>query len=193
VPGNFPKSTAYYVKEECTARQGCAIIGSVRSQRNSDLIIGHDKHIQFFRSPNLFRVFSAVLGGSAMHTVSMNLLVLRTAQLEKCLTFYQAIGLKFDQEQHGKGPIHYACELGTIVLEIYPGDPGLAPDRKTGGATMLGFQVVALDNLLEVLGGEGIPILSPIQSSAWGKRAVVQDPDGRAIELNQRPDLSNAD
>jgi len=115
----------------------------------------------------------------------LNLIILRTADLKQTAEFYQQLGLEFIEERHGAGPIHYACELNGLVLEIYPGKPGTAPDRKSSGATTLGFQVNSLEAMLEALKAKGGLVLTPPQESQWGRRAVVQDPEGRAIELTE--------
>jgi lactoylglutathione lyase len=120
-----------------------------------------------------------------MSQPSLNLLVIRVANIESAIAFYQTIGLEFIQEQHGNGPIHYSCEIGSTVLEIYPGKPGNAPPRTNAGSTMMGFQVVSLDEIVVVLQNKGTTILTAPQDSQWGRRAVVQDPDGRAVELSQ--------
>ncbi len=119
---------------------------------------------------------------------SLNLIVIRAADVEKSLAFYRALGLEFTQEQHGSGPIHYASIMREIVIEIFPGKPGNAPDRRNAGATMLGFQVENLDAVIEKFQAQGMTILTAPQDSQWGKRAVVQDPDGRAIELSSPSD-----
>ncbi|MEP7284489.1 MAG: VOC family protein [Chloroflexota bacterium] len=115
----------------------------------------------------------------------LNLLVLRTANLDASLVFYKCLGLEFVEEQHGTGSFHYACEIGGTVIEMFPGKPGTAPDRRTAGATVLGFQVTNIDELVETLQNSGSIVLTSAQESSYGRRAVVQDPDGRAIELNQ--------
>ncbi len=120
-----------------------------------------------------------------MSRPALNLVVLRAANLEISLKFYQSLGLEFVQEQHGNGPIHYSCEIGSTVIEIYPGKPGTAPDRKNAGATTIGFQVENLDAVVKTLEDNRISILTAPQESQWGRRAVVQDPDGRAVELSQ--------
>lgn len=47
-------------------------------------------------------------------------LVVRTHEMERVKTFFEGLGLEFVEEQHGKGPVHYACEQNEHVLEIYP-------------------------------------------------------------------------
>ena len=77
-----------------------------------------------------------------MSQPSLSLVVLQTATLHSVVAFYRTVGLKFVEEKHGNGPIHYACALGTTVIEIYPGKDGAAPSGKNGGATMLGFELM---------------------------------------------------
>jgi lactoylglutathione lyase len=116
---------------------------------------------------------------------SLGLIVIRAANLEQAVSFYRALGLEFSEEQHGTGPVHYACDLGGTIIEIYPGKPGTAPERRSGGATLLGFQVDSLEVTLKAIAETGATILTAPQDSPWGKRAVIQDPDGRAIELSE--------
>ncbi|MEO8612695.1 MAG: VOC family protein [Chloroflexota bacterium] len=120
-----------------------------------------------------------------MAEITLGLLVLRASDLEKSLAFYRAIGLTFTQEQHGSGPVHYSCAIGGTVMEIYPGEPGAAPERKSGGATMIGFSIQVLDETLKALSDLGFWPANPPKDSAWGRRVVVTDPDGRAVELNE--------
>jgi lactoylglutathione lyase len=124
-----------------------------------------------------------------MKAPALSLLVLRTAKMEATREFYRALGLELNQEQHGSGPIHFSCEVGNTILEIYPGGNGAAPERKSGGATMLGFSVNSLDALLSVLTTQATQVITEPKDSPWGRRAVVLDPDGRAVELSElRPE-----
>ena len=120
---------------------------------------------------------------------TLNLLVLRAADVQASLRFYQALGLSFVQEQHGTGPVHFSCELGAMVIEIYPararGGGAGAPDRRDAGATIVGFRVESLAAVIDALAREGAVVLTAPQDTPWGKRAVVSDPDGRAVELNE--------
>ena len=112
-------------------------------------------------------------------------MVLRSKNVQAMVEFYQAAGLVFVQEQHGSGPIHFACDLGGMVIEIYPGIGASALDRKAGGATMLGFSVASLASTLEAMGGLKVEFVSPPKDTPWGRRAVVLDPDGRAVDLTE--------
>lgn len=120
-----------------------------------------------------------------MKTPTFSLIVLRASDLEVALSFYRALGLDFEQEQHGSGPIHYSCELGGLVLEIYPGETGAAPEPKAAGATMIGFQVDSLDEALGALRELNIEPKSAPKDAPWGRWVNVTDPDGRLIQLNQ--------
>ena len=54
--------------------------------------------------------------------------------------FYAAIGLRFEQEQHGTGPLHDSAQIGATVFELYI----LGSKDATDTPTRLGF---AVDNL----------------------------------------------
>jgi predicted enzyme related to lactoylglutathione lyase len=117
-----------------------------------------------------------------MPSVTLNLLVLKTRQLNRLRGFYAALGLDFAEEKHGDGPTHHAARLDDLVLELYP-----LPSEATAAdsTTRLGFQVADLDALLRTLESAGASVVGRPQRSAWGYRAVVRDPDGRVVELTQ--------
>jgi lactoylglutathione lyase len=102
-----------------------------------------------------------------MTTASLRLIVLKTRDLDKLKAFYEALGITFAKEQHGKGPMHYAGQLGTTVLELYPLPHDITVADTT---TRLGFCVGSLKDVLTRLGATV---------------AVVRDPDGRTVELYQ--------
>jgi hypothetical protein len=60
-----------------------------------------------------------------MADVSLTLLVLRTRQVDRVRTFYEALGIAFGGEHHGSEPRHHAGQVGGVVIEVYPlADPG---------------------------------------------------------------------
>ena len=85
-------------------------------------------------------------------------------------------------EQHGSGPAHFAAEKDGIVIELYPGDEGAAPDPRAGGATMLGFRVASLEDALAALRALGMTPPAA-KESPEGRWASVRDPDGRVVRL----------
>lgn len=115
-------------------------------------------------------------------TPRLNLIVLRSPEPDRSVAFYQLLGIGFEQEQHGTGPVHWAAETGGVVLEVYPAKSV----DEVRGSTRLGFEVDDIGSLVERLRSKDVPIVSDVKSSQWGKRAVVRDPDGRSVELVQR-------
>jgi lactoylglutathione lyase len=50
----------------------------------------------------------------------LNLIVLRSPRLDVVKSFYEAVGLRFASEKHGRGPHHFSSMSGAVVLELYP-------------------------------------------------------------------------
>lgn len=111
------------------------------------------------------------------------LIVIRTPNPEALLPFYKALGLEFQREQHGSGPIHFAGTLGEVILEIYP--PKKNQTEVEFSAPMLGFRVDSLEGTLEKLSEIGIDG-GEIKASEWGRFCNVVDFDGRAIQLMEK-------
>jgi lactoylglutathione lyase len=114
-----------------------------------------------------------------MPAASLNLVVIRSPDIEMLSQFYSTLGLEFIKHAHGSGPEHYSAESAGIVLEIYPQADAAACTT----ATRLGFKVDSLDSLLPLLAERGANIVSPAKDSPWGKRAVITDPVGHKVEL----------
>ena len=53
-----------------------------------------------------------------MADVLLTLLVLKTRQVEQVRHFYQTLGIELADEQHGKGPVHFAGRVGDVVIEV---------------------------------------------------------------------------
>lgn len=70
---------------------------------------------------------------------TLNLLVLRSADMDRAKFFYTCFGMSFTRHAHGNGPEHFAHEDDAGVFEIYPVAPGIAPDNAG-----LGFAVTQL-------------------------------------------------
>lgn len=104
------------------------------------------------------------------------LIVLRCRDRYESRRFYEAIGLTFTEEQHGKGPVHDACEHGGMVLELYPPN-----EAGTTQNLMLGLTVPDLNRVLDGLAALGVQPKSPPKHG----RCTVIDPDGNAVMLSQ--------
>jgi uncharacterized protein YjbI with pentapeptide repeats len=109
------------------------------------------------------------------NNISLNLLVLRCKNIEISKKFYEKLKLKFKKEQHGKGPIHYSTEMGKLVLELYPLNNHPLDNIR------LGFSL-DIQNLESYLHQEQISIIAEYYFNNT-KMYVIQDPDGRKIDL----------
>lgn len=112
----------------------------------------------------------------------LNLLVIRSPDIDRAARFYRALGLLMTRHAHGAGPQHYASEVDGCVFEIYPTKVGATETR----GTRFGFLVDAVDELVPSLVDLGAEILEPARDSEWGRRAVVRDLDGHVVELVTR-------
>jgi predicted enzyme related to lactoylglutathione lyase len=114
-----------------------------------------------------------------------SLVVIRGDDPAQLFRFYSAIGMSFEPERHGKGPIHYFSIDTGITFEIYPRRPEEPPT--TG--TRLGFDTVDLDVVLSALETCGGTIITPASMTPWGRRAVAMDPVGHKVELTEQKDV----
>ena len=113
-------------------------------------------------------------------SVTVNLVVIRSDDLDRSRHFYEALGIQFSTERHGNGPEHLAAELGGVVFEIYPRGKGPA----TRGL-LLGFRVASVAAGLAATGNLGAVVATLPKYGPWGLRAAVIDPDGHRVELTQ--------
>jgi predicted enzyme related to lactoylglutathione lyase len=116
-----------------------------------------------------------------MADVTLNLVVLRSADIARAAAFYSKLGIEFVREKHGSGPEHLACSLGKVVLEIYPNT-----DANVDSPARIGFLVQSVAETVAAVQNGGGVIVSQPKESAWGLRAVIADPDGNRVELMER-------
>lgn len=107
---------------------------------------------------------------AVLQTPSLAYLVLRCADLSASRQFYEALGLKFVEEQHGTGPKHLSCDLDGVIVELYPG-------RKKGSPS-LRFGLYVADVSARLQGLSAIGVQTPTHTAS-----VVRDPDGNTVEL----------
>jgi len=117
--------------------------------------------------------------------LKLNLLVLRCREIDASKSFYEQLGIEFQKEKHGSDPEHYAVVFDDTVFELYPLKEGEPVDR-----SRLGFAVNLETDLKECLDAASIEILSQYEV---GDRLVfvVQDPDGRKVELCQSEQMGS--
>lgn len=97
-----------------------------------------------------------------------NLLVIRSPNIQRAITFYETLGIRFERHSHGKGPEHYASETCGFVFEIYP----QRDEASTTINTRIGFNVDSVDASLESLMKLDVDVVSPAKNSEWGRRAA---------------------
>ncbi len=121
-------------------------------------------------------------------------IVLFSVHPERIIAFYRSVGIEFEDEDHGDGLVHAAADVGDVHVAVLPApDGGVAPGWRAGGSIFVGFYVDSLDETVAALSHTGAALLEDHQVREWGCRVVVEDPDGRAVEINQRAHCGRAD
>lgn len=112
----------------------------------------------------------------------LSLVMIRAQDLEASVSFYSNLGLAFTEHKHGDGPVHYACDRGSWVMEIYPAKES----EPTQNVVRIGFEVENLVQLHDSLQKMNVKVQSPPTKSEWGLRMVAYDPDSNRVELTQQ-------
>lgn len=107
----------------------------------------------------------------------LDYLVLRTGRMGELKAFFELLGLRFQEEKHGKGPVHYSTQLNSFVFELYP----LRPNESSEMSVRMGFQVDDLAGVLEKVAGMGLGV-----DRRSEQRAIVCGPEGRVYDLVER-------
>jgi hypothetical protein len=122
-------------------------------------------------------------------------LVLFSSRVTQTANFYRALGIDLADDGHGDGYEHAATDLGGVHFAVL--DAEAVPDRtlawREAGSSFPGVYVDSLEQTLTALAKLGAPLLLAHQARDRGCRAVVKDPDGRAVEINQRGHCANGD
>lgn len=124
-------------------------------------------------------------------TRRLGALVLFASDLDRTVAFYRLLGLPLEVDDHGddEGPLHYACELQGCHFAIFPAEgEGRARGMREPGASFPGFTVDSVEETVESLRAFGAKVLQEPSHYPWGLRAVVEDPDGRPVEVYTPPE-----
>lgn len=108
--------------------------------------------------------------------VSIDLLVLRCLDVDVTRSFYEHIGVEFTREKHGSGPEHYATQLGSILIELYPATGSRQPEV----GLRIGLAVDDANATAKMLEAAGYT-----PRGAKNETSLV-DPDGRVVTLVSR-------
>lgn len=115
--------------------------------------------------------------------MKLNLIVIRTISIEKLAEMYEKLGIKFHYHQHGNGPFHYSADLDGLIFEIYSQKD---EQEQIESTIRLGFDVDNLDELIQELQNDKIRIRKMPKRYDWGYVGIIEDLDGRVIELKQK-------
>lgn len=116
--------------------------------------------------------------------MKLKLLVIRTANMQKLVYFYQLLGVSFDYHKHGNSPYHYSAIVDGTVIEIYP----LTKNQtEADGNLRLGFELEDFDKVIKLLKESQVRFASEPAQTDFGFMAVVVDPDDRKVELYKKP------
>lgn len=114
-------------------------------------------------------------------------MVVFSEHLEETVAFYETLGVPLHSEDHGDGNMHAAGDLGAVHIAVLPASaPGGRLGWRQAGSSFVGFYVTSLEETIATLALLGTEVLRTHEQCEWGCRVVVADPDGRAVEVNQR-------
>jgi lactoylglutathione lyase len=112
--------------------------------------------------------------------MELKLIVVRTPDPAKLANFYAVFGLSFQHHRHGNGPWHYSAQIQQTVFEIYP----LSKTQSSADENLrLGFSINDFDHTVDLMRTANTRFVTDPMETEWGIMAVIEDPDGRKIEL----------
>lgn len=115
---------------------------------------------------------------------SLTQLVLRTTELEPLRDFYEKLlNISFSSEQHNNGPRHYSCQLGEVLLELYPTKQRENAAQK-GIKDRFGFSIESLDSLCHRIDEKYIQ--KWMYETENGRAMELSDPDGRMVYVEEK-------
>jgi predicted enzyme related to lactoylglutathione lyase len=110
--------------------------------------------------------------------LGINLLILRSRDIERLKDFYQILlGIEFEKHTD-HGALHYGAQIGNVYMEIYPTKTKHMPPDSPG---------FVVDNLEDALSRVDTKhIHSKFLDAPYCKTAMVRDADNRLIHLTER-------
>jgi catechol 2,3-dioxygenase-like lactoylglutathione lyase family enzyme len=116
--------------------------------------------------------------------VRLGAIVLFTSSLDATVSFYRAIGIDLAKEDHDDGVPHFAAELDGCHFAVFPATgTSRSPGLRVPGCSFAGIAVASVRTSVESVRDLGAPVLEDPTPYPWGVRAVVEDPDGRPVEI----------
>src|SRR5262245_6769397 len=109
-------------------------------------------------------------------------LIFSSRDAKQMAEFLKAIGIPLEDETHDEGPLHFAAQVGDAHIAVYDSSESqlIGP-----GGSRIGFHVDSLEETLGKAKEAGAKVVVEPQEVHWGRRAVVEDPDGHLVEFNE--------
>jgi lactoylglutathione lyase len=121
-----------------------------------------------------------------MSLLHVDSIILWSHRLEETVAFYRKIGLPVVTEQHGPDDDpNYALDFGDVHFGFIEATSEVGLKSGIGGAVQFGFAVQSVDETYRLALENGAKAVIPPQNMPFGRRAVVEDPDGRPIQFKQ--------
>jgi lactoylglutathione lyase len=111
--------------------------------------------------------------------------VLQSFDIQRLAAFYTAVGIGLSEittmtvDGQLTEPMRYAANVGGVEFTIRQSEPCQEPVRSVN----IGFRIHDLDAAILRVTAMGGQILSPVHETAYGRRTVLEDPDGHRVEL----------
>jgi predicted enzyme related to lactoylglutathione lyase len=109
---------------------------------------------------------------------------MHSRRMKEMVRFYRAIGLPPVKQFTHDDALHVQCRAPGFDLWILEGGPGKAPKPHGAGSTWLCLKVTGLKAAVAGAKRAGGTVLFE-RESPGKRRAVVLDPDGRAVDLTE--------
>jgi lactoylglutathione lyase len=115
--------------------------------------------------------------------MDLKLIVIRSRDPKTLSIFYGLLRVYFEYHKHGNSRMHYSGKLGTAILELYP----LAKGQRDADLYLrLGIATDDFEATVLRLRDENVFFESEPGNTDFGFMAIVQDPEGRKVEIYQR-------
>lgn len=109
-------------------------------------------------------------------------LVLYALDVTATAEFYRQLGVEF----HPAGPGRLVADVSGCRFAIAPSSTGDTARQGGAGTVMPGIDVASVDTVIGRVVTAGGTVLRAAETLDWGRRAVLSDPDGRAVEIVER-------
>lgn len=119
-----------------------------------------------------------------MSITKVGAIIWTTSRVQEVIEFYRALGIPLEPDSHDephKTP-HYEADVGDTHFAVFQEKDDVAGSG-TQSPTMIGLAVDNLAQVVAVLEKMSAKFKTTLEDTPWGKRVVVYDPDGRAVEI----------